>query len=304
MSTLQHYLRPLLAPSSVALVGATSRAGSLGRVVARKSARRRIQGRAPFRQPAPPARARPALVSDPARDRQVRRARADRRALRRRPLSARRRCPRRRPRRGAVVRTAGGRGRRAALGARGDGDRAQAAHPAPRAACVRRDPHRHRAQRDDGCSRRTSGTSRADRAVGRGVHGDARTSRRRSGSVSRPWSRLGAATTSASASCSTQSCATPTQTASSCTWRRVRDARSFLSALRAAARTKPVVVLRAGRSRERGSKGAWCADAGRGIRRRAEARGHRAREDVYAALRGRAHPRDGTHPARVIASRS
>jgi len=34
MSTLQHYLRPLLAPSSVALVGATSRAGSLGRVVA------------------------------------------------------------------------------------------------------------------------------------------------------------------------------------------------------------------------------------------------------------------------------
>ena len=33
MSTLQHYLRPLLAPSSVGLVGATSRAGSLGRIV-------------------------------------------------------------------------------------------------------------------------------------------------------------------------------------------------------------------------------------------------------------------------------
>src|SRR5215831_5698331 len=33
MATLQHYLRPLLMPSSVALVGATSRAGSTGRVV-------------------------------------------------------------------------------------------------------------------------------------------------------------------------------------------------------------------------------------------------------------------------------
>ncbi len=31
--TLQHYLRPLLVPSSVAFVGATSRAGSLGRIV-------------------------------------------------------------------------------------------------------------------------------------------------------------------------------------------------------------------------------------------------------------------------------
>ena len=33
MTTLQHYLRPLLVPSSVALVGATGRAGSLGRIV-------------------------------------------------------------------------------------------------------------------------------------------------------------------------------------------------------------------------------------------------------------------------------
>jgi acetyltransferase len=33
MSTLHHYLRPLLMPDSIALVGATTRAGSLGRVV-------------------------------------------------------------------------------------------------------------------------------------------------------------------------------------------------------------------------------------------------------------------------------
>jgi acetyltransferase len=31
--TLRHYLRPLVAPSSVALVGASERAGSLGRIV-------------------------------------------------------------------------------------------------------------------------------------------------------------------------------------------------------------------------------------------------------------------------------
>jgi len=44
---------------------------------------------------------------------------------------------------------------------------------------------------------------------------------------------------------------------------RIRDARKFLSALRAAARTKPVVVLRAGRSTEQGAAepGAPAADA-------------------------------------------
>ena len=33
MTTLQHYLRPLLAPASVALVGASDKPGSLGRIV-------------------------------------------------------------------------------------------------------------------------------------------------------------------------------------------------------------------------------------------------------------------------------
>ena len=55
--------------------------------------------------------------------------------------------------------------------------------------------------------------------------------------------------TSASASCSTRSCSIPTTDGILLYVERCGDARAFLSALRAAARTKPVVVLKAGRSR-------------------------------------------------------
>ena len=65
-----------------------------------------------------------------------------------------------------------------------------------------------------------------------------------------------------------------------------------MSALRAAARTKPVVVLRGGRSKERDAVG-LSADSRCGVRRGDEARGHGARDDVHAAFRGRADTRDG-----------
>ena len=58
-------------------------------------------------------------------------------------------------------------------------------------------------------------------------------------------------TTSASASCSTRLVRDPGTDGILLYVESVRDARRFVSALRAAARTKPVVVLRAGRSKER-----------------------------------------------------
>ena len=148
-------------------------------------------------------------------DRQAGRARADRRAVRggarrcsttaRARASRRRCCFRRRP-------STQSEARRWERDVHGDG--AQAAHPAARAACVRRDPHRHRAQRDDGRGRRASGTPRADRAIGRGLHGDAQF---RGAARHRLLHGRGAGrrrTTSASASCSTRCCATRAPTAS------------------------------------------------------------------------------------------
>ena len=114
---------------------------------------------------------------------------------------------------------------------------------------ARRHPHRHRPQRDVLCAHRGAGPARADRAIGRGQHGDARfrgaarhrlldgdLAGRRHRRRLRRAARLPAARSA--------------DRRHPAVCREAGDARAFMSALRAAARTKPVVVLKAGRSLE------------------------------------------------------
>ena len=80
------------------------------------------------------------------------------------------------------------------------------------------------------------------------------------------------------------------------------DARAFISALRAAARTKPVVVLKAGRSLEMRGRDADARDA---VFDAALTRSrHGARANLCAALRRRAHSGDGHAFRAAIGSRS
>ena len=103
--------------------------------------------------------------------------------------------------------------------------------------------------------------ARAHRAVGRRVRGDARfrgVGRHRIFDGRRAGRR---ASTSASASCWTRSLVDPETDGILLYAENVGDARRFLSALRAAARTKPVVVLKAGRSMEPRRRDAPSPDA-------------------------------------------
>ena len=80
----------------------------------------------------------------------------------------------------------------------------------------------------------------------------------------------------------------------------VGEARSFVSALRAAARTKPVVVLKSGRSMDPPAE----IRAGRRVRRRAAPLGYRSRVDVHAAVCRGEDPCARAHSAGRPASRS
>ena len=249
---MQHYLAPLLKPKSVALVGASEQPGSLGRTVYREPARRQFHGAVYAVNPnhrrvfgrrayatlaaigkpidlaviAAPAGAVPGILDD---------ARARMRDRGADVVSGQRRR-RRRPRAG------GARSRRS-----------------PRKRGIRLlGPGAFGVVRTDIGLNATfcapialPGPARAGRAVRRRLHGDARFRRHRCRWASRRSCRSAAASTSASANCSTRWCTIRRPTASCCTSKRVGDARPFVSALRAAARTKPVVVLKAGRSLER-----------------------------------------------------
>ena len=171
MTTLQHYLRPLLVPASVAVVGATNRAGSVGRVLIENllaggfagelyfvnPRRKRVFGQrcfASLRDIGKPVDL--ALIAVPGGHLHPRRWRACGRQGRGPPLVAanrRRRSP--------------------SLSARCHGDGAQAKNSRARTARVWCDPHRHRAQCDDWGRFCASRAPCAHRSIGRGLHGDA-----------------------------------------------------------------------------------------------------------------------------------
>ena len=142
MTALQHYLRPLLAPASVALVGASDKPASLGRIVfenlleggfkgdlyAVNPNHRRLLGRRCFASLA--AIGKPvelALIAVPCAA--VTGVLDEARALRRQGGSD-------------PVGAAARRRRRAALAARRSRDREKAPHPAAGTARLRRHPHR------------------------------------------------------------------------------------------------------------------------------------------------------------------
>ncbi len=293
-----HPLRSLLMPESVALVGASSKPGSIGRIVMENLLAGVFRGRGVRGQSGASAGPRATRVCIGGGDRQAGRPRVDCRARRGRvrrcsrtaDVPASRRpscCPRRPRRRTSCVRwqqdlMAIAKARR---------------HPRARSAFVRRDAHRHRAQCNARRRRGASRPSRAGRAVGGRLHRDARFRRDLPASASRPSSRSAARSTSGSANCSTRCSSTRQPRASSSTRKRSATRGAFLSALRAAARTKPVVVLKAGRSMESGS--ADGAVARRRLRRRDAARRHRSREDLYAAVRRRTDTGDEPDFARA-----
>ncbi len=95
---------------------------------------------------------------------------------------------------------AAGRRRGAALAEQARRHRGRERHPGARPPFVRRDSNRHRTQCDARQCGRARRPARARRAVGRGVRGDARFRVRRRASASPRWSRWAARSTSVSAS--------------------------------------------------------------------------------------------------------
>ena len=85
-------------------------------------------------------------------------------------------------------------------------------------------------------------------AVGRAGHRGARLGASRAASASRTWSRSASAPTSTSATCSTTSPATPHTRSILLYIESIEAPRKFMSAARAAARNKPVIVVKAGRA--------------------------------------------------------
>ena len=164
---------------------------------------------------------------------------------------------------------------------------------------LRRDPYRHRPQRDarhDHRARRAGSRSSRSRArcaramldfarVGRHRLLDGRRARRRHRRRFRRAARRAAQRSR-------------NRRHPALRRRRSATRARFLSALRAAARTKPVVVLQ-GRPVDRSRVSRRTRPVARcGVRCRDEARRGGAREDLCAALRRRAHPRDGSDRAR------
>ena len=214
------YLRALLTPASVALVGASGKPGSMGRIVLENLLGGGFEGALHRRQSQASPRARAALVPVAARDREAGRPRADRDA-------------------GGggdgVLDDAARAGVKAAviLSApppdAAEAQRWQASlravastrrHPGARTAFVRRDPHRHRTQRDARQrGRALAAGSRSSRSRARCAR-RCSISRRRSASAFRRWWRWAARSTSASASCWTRWSSTRTPTASCSTPKR------------------------------------------------------------------------------------
>ena len=92
-----------------------------------------------------------------------------------------------------------------------------------------------------------AGQRRLHLAVGRALHLGARLGARRRASASRTSSRSATCSTSTSATSSTTSARTSRPSRSSSTSSRSTDAREFMTAARAFARTKPIVAYKAGR---------------------------------------------------------
>ena len=170
---LLHSLAPLLAPRSVALIGASEREGSLGRTVYENLLRGDYKGRARSGQSEPARPSRTSRLRLAQAHRRARRSRGHRRTFARgSPHFERRRRPGPR-RRTAVVRRRRRR-RGARLGARRPRRCARAAHPPARPRRVRRRAHRHRTQRHILRAPGEAGTARARCAVRCRVHGIAR----------------------------------------------------------------------------------------------------------------------------------
>ena len=295
---MHHYLRPLLAPASLALVGASERTGSLGRVVlenvvaggytgtfhAVNPAHRTLLGQRSWPSVAAigapvelvviavPCDAVPGVIDDAARARAkaavlLTAAPADSATDAKRwardvgALAAKRGIRLVGPGAFGLVRTD--------IGLNASVSDAEVLPRAPR----------------------------AGRAVGRGVHRDARLRARRCGiGFSTVVSLGGVARRRRRRAARLAARATRDTDGILLYVEQVGDARRFLSALRAAARTKPVVAAE-GRSLAR-ARATRAAVARRGLRRRDAPLRHRARAHLHATLRRGAHARDRQHSAR------
>ena len=169
-----HYLRPLLAPESVALIGASAKAGSLGRIVYENLLAGGFQRRAFCGQPESRHDSGPAGISVADRDRQAGRPGGYLRAAGRGAGDPRRNAPAGARRRHSFRGADGEVRRLSPLAPRNRRARPRLARSSRRARELRRHPHLARAQCQLQRGRGGAGPVDPDLAIGRGLRRAAR----------------------------------------------------------------------------------------------------------------------------------